>query len=227
MHKIAIGLAAVFAVMVLIAVSLSTFNTVREENNEPKQPTRYSIPTGESVNQADTNKDTEDTSGLKTYTNTKYGYSFKYPENVLLDCGDETLAKEPKVCAYIWPSPDGPSHAPTMYVDVREPELFASRYKDTLNLSLKRYAEKVWERNKDEEESGGKRVTDIQEVGIAGRDGYQFTVTESYSTETDTESVDKKTRVIFIDNKEGVKLNIIFPSGDDTFEDILDTLTFI
>jgi len=114
-----------------------------------------------------------------------------------------------------------------MYVDVREPELFASRYKDTLNLSLKRYAEKVWERNKDEEESGGKRVTDIQEVGIAGRDGYQFTVTESYSTETDTESVDKKTRVIFIDNKEGVKLNIIFPSGDDTFEDILDTLTFI
>ena len=227
MNKLVVGLAAVFAVMVLISVSFNTFKTAKE--NADAELTRYNSPIDVNRNTTETNNTNEENaSGLKTFTNTEYDYSFKYPEEIFVSCSKAgtPTSEAPKICLYFWKTGDGPGEAPTMYIDVRDEDLFAERYEDTLELNLRDYADHIWQINKDGENSN-KDVSDLKRIKIGGRNAYKFTTTYSLKTDTGSTRIEDELVVILVDTKDMVKLLITYPEDEDTLEDVLDTFAFL
>lgn len=227
MNKLIIGLASIFAVFVAVTVFMDTFQGFGFDD-KPESPlaTRYGATVESALDSGSTEKE-ESMPALKTFTNTEYEYSIQYPDEVLVSCGKvgTQISESPKVCLYLWKNGEGPGEDPTMYIDVRDEDLYAERYEDTLELDLKAYADSVWQINKDGED-GDKDVSKLERIKIGGRTAYQFTSTKSVKTETGTMRVDDETVVILVDTKDRVKLMITYPENEDIFEDILDTLKF-
>jgi len=163
-----------------------------------------------------------------TFINKKFDYKIEYPSSVFVGCGKSGVSTEEssEVCFYIWQSPNEKGEAPTMYVSVKDSDFGSSKYKETLDLSLKDYADEIWQMNRDER-SSNKKVSSLDKIKIAGRTGYKFTVTGSYRDETGTDKLNEEATVIFFSDKYDIKFAIVYPTARSVFTDMLDTLTLI
>ena len=226
MNKLVIGLASIFAVFVAITVFLDAFKGFQNKT-ESALSTRYGATVESAIDSGSVGKEANAPT-LKTFTNTEFDYELKYPAEVIVDCGtkDVSTEEQSKVCLYISKPGVSKSNSLTMYIDVRDPNLFSTRYEDTMEKRLKDYADTIWQLNRDKK-SNDKRVSTLDSIKVAGRSGYQFTTTYNYIMETGTKRVDEKTTVIFFDDSDRIKFNITYPTGEEIFENILDTLKLI
>lgn len=226
MNKLVVGLAAIFAVIVAVFVILDTFGSIKDNQDEASINTRYSASVGSAAN--NTNSNTEQSAPkTKTYSNEEFYYTLEYPEGVVVDCpkSGDSIDESSKICLYI--KEDGVSRADSlkMYIDVRDPDLFSSRYEETMEQRLRDYAEEIWQMNRDER-SSRKKVSTLTNTKVDGRTAYKFTTTYSYTMETGTTRIDDEWTIIFVDNSDRVKFNITYPTEEEVFEEILDTIEF-
>jgi len=231
MYKATIGLAAIFAVLVAVVMFMDFLDDFEgfgtDTETRTSLSTRYSASVQNSLDDEKTEEGSADEEELFTYRNTGYDYSLEYPDGILIGCEKrgESIRESPVLCFYI--ASEGDEYdAPSLLVDVREPEFFSSRYEDELEQRLIDYAESVWELNR-RNRSGGKETSGLTKIRVGGRTAYKFTTTKKYITETDTERLDDEAVIIFVDNRRGTKFNFVYPEREEVLEDILATFRFL
>jgi len=121
-------------------------------------------------------KDNE-TADWKTYENTKYKYSLKYPNNYIVSANAPvSTVKETSDLSI-----DGANNlwdSQLFNVEVRDLDFYK---KYNAPSDLKSYVEKVWQMNKDDKVEN-KKVTNIVEKTIAGLKAYSFTTSYTYKS---------------------------------------------
>ncbi|MEK7636986.1 MAG: hypothetical protein AAB402_01165 [Patescibacteria group bacterium] len=171
------------------------------------------------------------TAGWKTFTNTAYGYTFKYPNDVDSDVYGNEYGKQASVASSV-------GVPGSLVNNVRQSALFSveaanPRYSNpndaALKLSLKDFATKVWEGNKNDKNPNipNKEVGDLTETTVAGQVAYSLTVTGSFKDYIgDGGYVLNEEHTYYIVEYGGNKYLLWHPSAQTRSKAILSTLTF-
>ncbi|KKQ62212.1 MAG: hypothetical protein US81_C0001G0003 [Parcubacteria group bacterium GW2011_GWE2_38_18] len=157
----------------------------------------------------------------ETFTNKKYGYSFKHPTTsdvVSQDYGvNEDIAYHVAI-----------NDKNTIFnVSVEDPN---PPYKKS-SLGLNEFTNKIWNLNKQDKNPNvkNKEVGPIMLANINGSIAYQFTLTESYTDDPDGKygyTIDEKYIYTFINNGNGLNFMLWFPADDEIAKNILNAFSF-
>ncbi len=165
-------------------------------------------------------------SNWKIFSNVKYGYSFKYPaEADVVGCGMDVEASTTEEIAVAMPDGSGNFG---VFRDTKElPFLYPF---DSTRLDIEQIAKKSWQINSSDKNPNtpNKKVGPITKTIVAGKEAYQYSVTESFSRNEngDGQVLYRKYKYIFTSDGVGNKFILFLPIGDIVAEQILQTFRF-
>jgi hypothetical protein len=168
-------------------------------------------------NQTNQNPQQTNTTNWKVYSNTQYRYSFKYPNESSWSVtipGPSNLSLEKSTEVVV-----SSGSNLVFYVDARDTSLISSqniapKMAQVWRLSLKDYAQKIWQDNKDSVKSSTKQVSNLEEINLDGKKAYRFILTESYvSDDIDGGYSLSGKNVYVVAENNGVKLLIHYPES--------------
>lgn len=166
----------------------------------------------------------DETANWKTYTNSKYGFEFKYPAEYKI-IGNEMSILVTSTGA-LTVLANGQSEGFDVY-RVRSDDIawFSTQ---SMALDLKSFTEKSWQINKsDSNPYISKEVGSIVETKVAGRKAYQFSLSGSFTSENGGGFVLKQKHIfIFTEDLKGNKFVLWMPAGNQTNDKILATFEF-
>lgn len=165
----------------------------------------------------------------KSFTNSSYKYTFRYPPSGEVASGDmgATADKASNVSVFAKPASQD---SQWLSIEVKDPEGFngLKECSEDMKLGLKEYAQRIWDRNKNDDNPNikNKTISPIQTVTFAGRTAYQFNLTVSYSDGCGGYLLDEETTYVFVDRSDGLKFQIYYPAGVKDFEQIASSFKF-
>jgi len=176
------------------------------------------------------NTNSVDTSNWKTYTNTKYNFSFKFPPNLIIRGSDgyESAEKDLPVASAIFlldPAKESDKLANHDFeFTVRA---YDSEYKIVIpfvDLDLRGFTEKMWQLNKNED-----KQDNIAKAQIDGQQAYQFAIASNPNkgfTDGDLSIVLAGENTMIITSKGNSKFVIYFPINNSLSQYILSNFKF-
>lgn len=220
-----IFLTALVVVILFTAVYAGIYLYLGSQLDQISKPFPTPLPAETSV------KEKDPTANWKTYTNSKYEYSLKYPDSLVVKTGGYGLTSVDEESRIIVGDKEikdyyegrltvRAQNQTTCQNDVQELKL--------LKGDLKSFAEWRWKLNKEDKNSNtsNKTVGELTETTIDGQKAYQFTINRSWVDDCGGESMDKDGLVVFVENK-GVFFTIRTPLGSKLYQQILSTFKFI
>jgi len=177
--------------------------------------------------QQQTSQKVDETQDWITFTNEKYNYSFKHPQDISV--GGSQYATDPE---------DGFSvHLSSLKthfnVEAQDPSLFSTSIDGpaiikTMELPLKEFAQEIWKLNEEDTNPNtkNKEVGQISQTLVDGKTAYQFTLTSSYNDERGGHVLDGKYNYVFVENN-GLNFMISLHVDDPTAGQILKSFKFI
>ena len=168
----------------------------------------------------------QSTSTWKTYSNTRFGFTFEYPPNFSADSNDELLTgpEDQGSDIVVGPPVTPESKLPEEFeVIVHDPQQHGSdNYGDSPGFwakPLKDLIPTIWTLTSKDEP-----VASIVEMRLAGKNAFQLVVSKTIGWGGFGRSIDEANLWFFVDTG-GVKLEIALPNSQ-LFREILQTLQF-
>ena len=194
------------------SIDVSCAKALKKEQETIIQPTIYSI------------------EEWQTYTNSKYGYSFKHPATsvaVVPEPSPFSVEESDSVAVYRSKEQSGIA----LFIEVREPFRQNFPGADEMNrvraLQLKDYANHIWENNKYDANPNifNKQTSDLEEFTLDGNSAYKFTLTESYHGDDvmGGYSLGDEKFTYIITSRGDIKYQIWFPSNDSLWATVIST----
>ncbi len=113
-------------------------------------------------------------------------------------------------------------------VEVQDPEsLTLQHLKDQMELPLIDFANEIWRVNTEDNSlnSDTKLVSTIERTEFAGKNSYQFTITETFKSPRGERHFDQKMVFLFVGHK-GLNYIISYPEENETLKSLINSLEF-
>lgn len=170
----------------------------------------------------------------KTYENTAYGYSVKYPSNIIISSEAEmnphSINKNEDIEIFV-PGSDTMIAVSVIIPFKNAPEEITSEREKLLALSLKSFAEETRQNqiNDTNPYLKNRKVGELKEISVKGQKGYSFTLTDGFTTGKSggyTLSEKSVHNYIFVENPNGDRIMIHYPLKNKISEEIISSLEF-
>lgn len=172
-----------------------------------------------------------------SFKNKRYNYSLRHPPDAYVNCGapPDIFAEDYwGVCITADPVSLQTPHPwirPSMRIDILDPTVYITgdegepdKDGDFLSQDLDDYARSLWQLNKQEEHTvRSKTVGPLEQVTVAGRNAYRFTVTRTLSTRTGGSLLNVPYVIVILEDDQKLKYRIRFPN-DTIYDTILSTM---
>ncbi len=158
-----------------------------------------------------------------TFENTKYGYSFNYPENYKLSNWDDFNDNiETSKNIALWDE----SEKYFFIIDVLDPEPLKEYpdLQDTIEryqLSLKDYVDYIYAQNNPDE------VFEPVSYTVGGKKGYEMWITKSFCDGDSCRTVETDSAYLYTKNNQGLIIKISIPLGGGEPENVLASLKIL
>lgn len=176
----------------------------------------------------------------KSFVSSKYNYSFNYPNDPAdtyrlnasdgnYDWGERDLETAPIISILSGQDFNPP---PLLNVVTEGSQSGSDLYLFSIGsaTSIQNWVEKVREINLNDKKpnSSDKQIGELTKITIAGRTGYMFTLTKSFSYgDKGGYVLDTSHNYIFFDNQAGSKFLIYYPTSNKLSEKILQSFKFV
>lgn len=220
------GLAPIVIVL-LIAAALGGYLIYQNQSKSVTTP----------AEQTETSK-VDEAGDWETFTNKKYGYSFKYPDGMspysdVWVPAEESPLIETIIFHKMTPEYQGPEYVQRLFsVEAHDPKVHykGSPFLKTISLPLLQFAQEIWDINKNEEGPTERRrikkVGHLTETTLDNHRAFKFSLTATYGDARGGYVLDEE-YTYFLTEKGGIKYIIRFPSQGQIFKTMLSTFKFV
>jgi hypothetical protein len=178
------------------------------------------------------NIEDDELAGWKTYTDTKYKYTFRYPLALDLVFTKATQGALPHLVHLSDPKNPSTSTSGTLSIEAQDPTIVGQSdvtSRTIMGLSLQKFVNEKWKLNIDDTTvtSPLKSVGFVTPIKLAGIDGYSFTVIGQWKDDRQIYSLPSEHIYEFVENK-GMKFMLWHPtsSASAQFKQVRDTFSF-
>lgn len=179
---------------------------------------------------SDTDETAGETAGWKTYTNSTYGFSFKYPSEKYEILSNTYAVQDTSKAGDFYLRMKGDVNADE---SIGFTTIFPGRYNDSdaYAYDLYSFAKMYWQSNKDQE-GGDTIVADLANKTVNGKKIYYFTIAGSFNTPWGGSLLKKPSTAMFACKTDGDVVSttdpkiVIVYSNNSEFDQILSTFKF-